>query len=211
MTKALSKGCLYFGTFNPIHTGHLMIAQAVLNQFAKRLGFNHVLWIPAGNPPHRSQDNDLAEAQHRFNMVERAVASNPAFWVSDYEVKKQTPSYTVETVEALMEASGLKPPIPMIIGSDALKHLSTWHRPERLVELVCFLQMPRPGARPVSSVVLDSQTLDLMPHLIEMPMLSLSSSWIRAQIQQAQGNCQGLRYWLPEPVREYIQDNALYK
>jgi nicotinate-nucleotide adenylyltransferase len=202
------RACLYFGTFNPIHTGHLMIAQAVLNQ--AQLGIERVYFIPSGLSPHRSHENDLAEALHRLKMVRLATASNPRFYVLDDEVYKKTPSYTVETVEKLVEQGLVATPVPIIIGSDALARLKTWHRPKDLAQLVCFLQMPRPGVAFVTELQTDGHQLSLNTQTIDMPMLSLSSSWIRESIRQNGGNCSGLRYFLPEPVRQYIQENRLY-
>lgn len=208
------KSCLYFGTFNPIHSGHLMIAQAVLNQFSPEI--QRIVFIPAGLSPHRNQEEDLADAQHRLNMVQRAIASNPAFTACDYEIQKPTMSYTVETVEALIQQHKVQAPVPMIIGSDALTHLNSWHRASDLAKQVCFLQMQRPGTPFISEIQLGGQTVKLNTQAIEMPMLSLSSSWIREQVRRAQGDCpdrnyQRLRTFLPEPVRQYIQDNGLYR
>src|SRR5262249_30909823 len=157
------------------------------------LGFDSILWIPAGNPPHRDGDNDLAPARHRFKMVELAIASHPSFGISNYEAVKQSPCYTVATVDALIQQIGLTPPIPMIIGSDALKNLPSWYAPERLAELVCFLQIPRPESDLISTIQLNGKNMTLNTQAVQMPMLSLSSSWIRAQIQKVQGDCKGLR------------------
>lgn len=200
--------CLYFGTFNPIHSGHLMIAQAVLNQAG--LGLDGIYFIPSGISPHRSQESDLAEAGHRLKMVKLATASNPAFWVLEDEIHKESPSYTAETVEALLAEGLVEAPVPIIIGSDALSGLSTWHRFEDLVKLAYFLQMPRPGTDFITEIQTAEGKLPLNTQAIDMPMLSLSSSWIRSLIRQTKGNCAGLRYFLPEPVRQYIQNNHLY-
>lgn len=207
MGWAVSRHCLYFGTFNPIHTGHLMIAQAVLNQAP--LGVNRVLFLPAGSPPHRNGENDLASAQHRLTMARLAVAGNPAFSVSDVEVRKPGKSYTVETIEMLI-AEGMEAPVPVIIGSDALSKLETWRRPADLAKQVCFLQMQRPGIPFVTTLKYGTSLLTLNTQAIEMPELALSSSWVRAWVKQNRGNCAGLRYFLPETVRMYIQDNGLY-
>jgi nicotinate-nucleotide adenylyltransferase len=206
MQGARTVSCLYFGTFNPIHAGHLMIAEAVLNQFGPSLGLERICFIPAGVPPHRYQEQDLADAKHRLNMVRLATARHPRFWVLQDEIGKAGPSYTVETIESLLARGLVQAPVPMIIGSDALTRLSTWHRPEDLAELVCFLQMPRPGTEPVQHLQINGQTLPLRTHAIEMPTLSLSSSWVREQARQGKS----LRYFVPEPVREYIRDNGLY-
>jgi nicotinate-nucleotide adenylyltransferase len=208
MPGARVNPCLYFGTFNPIHNGHLMIAQAVLNQ--PSLGINRIFFIPAGSPPHRNHESDLASATHRLNMVQLATANNPAFQVLDNEIRRPGASYTIDTIESLLAHEILQTPIPMIIGSDALAGLGTWHRAQELAKLVRFLQMPRPGSSFIREVELSSGFTSLSTQSIEMPMTSLSSSWIRALIQQNPGNTTGLHYFVPESVRRYIQDNRLY-
>jgi nicotinate-nucleotide adenylyltransferase len=211
MTRVTASTCLYFGTFNPIHTGHLMIAQVVLCQFADSLGLRSVTFIPAGDPPHRFHEEDLLDARRRFKMVTLATAANPAFIVSDIELQRPGRSYTIDTLEHLIQHSGLKPPIPMIIGADALAGLANWHRPEALIETVRFLQAPRPGYDWVERIRIQNRDLPLTTSHIDMPALSLSSSWIRSQCQRQTASLDALRYFLPEPVRRYIQDNQLYR
>jgi len=208
MKPAGLRPCLYFGTFNPIHSGHLMIAQAVLNQ--TQLNVNRIFFVPAGSPPHRNHEADLADAMQRLEMVRLATSANPSFLVLEDEIYKQSNSYTIETVEELLKQGVVEPPVPLIIGSDALANLNTWHRAESLVKLVRFLQMPRPGLPFVTEMQAAGNSVSLNTQAIEMPMLSLSSSWIRGFLQQNKGDCTGLRYFVPEPVRSYIQDNGLY-
>jgi nicotinate-nucleotide adenylyltransferase len=186
-----------------------MIAQAVLNQVP--LGINRIYFIPAGNPPHRNHETDLAPATQRLEMVHRATLSNPAFWVLENEIWKQSASYTVETIEKLLKQGLVQLPVPMIIGSDALANLGTWHRAEDLAQQVCFLQMPRPGTQFVTNITVNGKNIPVNTQAINMPMLSLSSSWVREFIRQGQDNDSGLRYFVPEGVREYIRDNRLYR
>ena len=203
--------CLYFGTFNPIHTGHLMIAQAVLRQFSgSQTPITSVTFIPAGNPPHRHHENDLLSADHRFRMVQLATAANPVFQVSEVEIERNERSYTVETLRRLIEQGQIQAPVPMIIGSDALAGLASWREPEALIELACFFQAPRPGIDWVDSIELNGRAVQLNTRRIEMPELALSSSWIRENLRTTPDAIAGLRYFLAEPVRRYIQDNRLY-
>lgn len=219
MPDVPAHSCLYFGTFNPVHSGHLMIAQAALRQFADKLGLECIVFIPAGNPPHRHHEADLLEARHRFNMVKLATASNPAFQVSDIELKsaqhKDHKTYTIHTLRQLIQQGKVQAPVPMIIGSDALANLASWREPEALIESVCFLQAPRPGTPGVESIQIQGRAVHLNTRFIVMPMLSISSSWVREMLQgpDATGKPpdETLRYFLPEPVRRYIQDNALYR
>jgi nicotinate-nucleotide adenylyltransferase len=211
MTRVTASTCLYFGTFNPIHTGHLMIAQSVLRQFAESLGLNGITFIPAGDPPHRYHEDDLLDARRRFKMVELATASNPAFIVSDIELQRAGRSFTIDTVQHWIQVHDLTAPIPMIIGADALAGLASWHQPEVLIEAVHFLQAPRPGYDWVDSIQIQDRKLPLSTSHIDMPALSLSSSWIRSQCKRQSTSLEALRYFLPEPVRQYIQTNRLYQ
>ncbi len=202
---------LYFGTFNPVHTGHLMIAQAALRQFSSNLRLERITFIPAGNPPHRHHEADLLDARHRFNMVQRAMADNPAFQVCDIELKRDGKSYTIDTLRRLIEQGLVQTPVPLIIGSDALANLASWREPEALIEAACFLQAPRPGVPGVESIELNGRTVRLNTRFILMPMLSISSSWVREILKELPAQAtDGLRYFLPEPVRRYIRDNGLY-
>ncbi len=201
--------CLYFGTFNPIHTGHLLIAQAALHQFSKTLGLQTITFIPAGNPPHRADETGMADARHRLKMVRLATANNPAFQVSALEMEREGKSYTAESLELLLAQGLVQEPVPMIIGADALAKLNTWHRPEDLIKLAHFLQAPRPECAMVESILIGGKTLPLNTTPIEMPMLSLSSTWVRSQIQR-NSSAEPLRYAVPEAVRAYITDNRLY-
>jgi nicotinate-nucleotide adenylyltransferase len=114
------------GTFNPIHLGHLLLAES----FRDRLALDRVLFVPAGTPPHKTA-RGLAPAHHRYAMAALAVAGNPAFAVSDVEVRRSGPSYSVDTLEALAgEWPGAR--LFFLMGSDTFLDLPTWRTPERL-------------------------------------------------------------------------------
>jgi nicotinate-nucleotide adenylyltransferase len=202
----VSGHCFYFGTFNPIHTGHLMIAQAALSQF----GFERITFMPAGNPPHRHHENDLLEADLRLTMVRLATAQNPAFAVSDFERNLPRKSYTVQTLLLMEQANLISLPVPFIIGSDALSNLAEWHQPAALIDRVHFLQAPRPGHDWVTHVFIDGQKRPLNTSRIEMPPLGISATHIRHMLGQSPPATESLRYYLPEPVRQFIRWNRLY-
>lgn len=204
---------LYFGTFNPIHAGHLIIAQAVLNQFGEA-GIHGVTFIPAGNPPHRHAEPDLLDARRRLAMVRLATGTHPDFQVSDIELQRAAGrndvSYTVDTLRLLVAEHGMQPPVPLIIGSDALGKLAGWREPEALIELAYFLQAPRPEYPPVESLMIGKRELPLRTQMIDMPMLAISAVWIRRALRSSACRTEALRYMLPEPVRQYIRENHLY-
>ncbi len=194
--------CYFFGTFTPIHLGHLMMAEACLWQF----GFQRVVFVPAFVPPHRQQESDMLPFAHRLALVERAIRSNPAFAVTDIERCREGPSYTVETLKLLVpgfEADGSVTPV--IMGQDALKGLPTWHKPEVMINRVLFLQAPRDHQPPVQSVLLDGVETALMTQMIDMPCIPISSTLIRKRILAGQS----IQPLVPQAVYEYLAWNNL--
>lgn len=185
------------------------MAQSVLDQFAGPGGFETITFIPAASPPHRQQDPDMAEARHRFKMVQLATASHPDFRVSDIELHRPGPSYTIETVEAL--ATNPDAVVPMIIGSDALAGLASWHRPADLIRRMRFLQVPRPEAPWVEAVAINGQSHALRTEKINMPLLAISSTHIRSRLSAGLPHARSLQYMVPGPVRDYILQNGLYQ
>lgn len=202
--------CFYFGTFNPIHAGHLMIAQSALCQFGDKLGFKRVVFVPAGNPPHRHHEDDLLDAALRLKMVQLATADNPAFMVSDFELRQPGKSYTVESLRQMKREGLITFPVPFMIGSDALANLATWHQPEMLIEMAHFLQAPRPSYDWVDSLLLHGVQIALNTSRIDMPALAISSTSIRRALNEGQP-LESLRYFLPEAVRRFISWNSLYQ
>lgn len=203
--------CFYFGTFNPIHTGHLMIAQSALCQFGSVLEFERITFMPAGNPPHRHHQNDLLDAALRLKMARLATAQNPAFAVSDFELSLPHKNYTVETLCRMQQANLITLPVPFIIGSDALASLGTWHQPAALIDRVHFLQAPRPGHDWVNHVFIDGQKRTLNTSRIQMPLSGISATHIRHLLGQSPPpSIETLRYSLPESVRHFIHWNQLY-
>lgn len=192
----------YFGTFNPIHNGHLMIAQSVLDIF----DFEKIVFIPAGVPPIRRNEPDMMDAAHRLRMVELAIADNEGFSVDPLELQREGPSYTVDTLDLLREKYELGDAcIPVIIGSDALAGLSRWHRARDIAAQVCFLQAPRPGQPDVSSLEAEGEFIPLSTIRIDMPEMGISSSIVRQWIRDSRS----VRYVIPQVVQDYILENRL--
>ena len=134
------------GTFDPIHLGHLAIAEAARDA----LGLERVLFLPAGSPPHKPAGVD-APAADRVAMVELAIAGHPGFELSRIEVDRPGPSYTVDTVEriaAAERAAGREPDLVLILSVETLAELPEWHEPARLLAACRVAVVPRPGHPP---------------------------------------------------------------
>jgi len=127
------------GTFDPVHNAHLALAHAALD----RLGLGAVLWIPAGQPPHRATPR--AAAADRLGLVRAAIANEPRFQLDASEVTHQTPSYTVHTLERLRRQYGPARPLVLLMGADAFLGLPDWHRWRELFDLAHIAVATRPG------------------------------------------------------------------
>lgn len=189
------------GTFDPIHYGHLALAEGARLRF----GLERVLFIPAGRPPHK-RDQHPNEAQHRAAMVELAIADNPAFALSRAELERQGYSYSIDTVRQLQQAYGPETQIFFITGADAILELDTWYQAEQLVQCCTFVAGTRPG--------FDLAGLDKLPaewrqqiHCFSLPALAISASELRRRAAAGES----LRYLLPDQVLAYIRRHGLYR
>lgn len=192
------------GTFDPIHYGHLFIAEC------SRFKFNlqSVLFIPASEPVHKHR-KDIVDAVHRLEMTRLAVHSNPFFAVSDIEVKRSGPTYTVDTLEYLHTEGGESAEFFFITGADAIIEILTWKDVARVFELCQFIAVTRPGysIEKMNDVV---RSLDLgfrsKVHIHETSGIMVSSTEIRQSVAKGEP----VRYLLPEEVEEYIRTHDLY-
>lgn len=188
------------GTFDPPHLGHLAAAEEARH----RLGLREILWIPAGSPPHKAHV-PVTPAHHRLAMLRRAVADNPRFRVSEFELEREGPSYTVDTLRALGEAQG--EPLVFLLGSDEFAALDTWHRPHELPRLARLGVLVRHGVRFDPSAV-ERVTPEVAGRyeLVRVPDLPLSSSNLRERVRAGLP----IRYLVPDAVRLYIESTGLY-
>ncbi|MGQ9779205.1 MAG: nicotinate-nucleotide adenylyltransferase [Bacillota bacterium] len=186
------------GTFDPIHLGHLVLAETARESF----GLEKVIFMPAGQPPHKHRA--MAAAHDRLRMVEMAVADNPYFAVSTLEIERPGPSYTVDTVVALRRSAPAAEWY-LIIGSDALAELPTWHEYEQLLGLVRVLAAARPGAELALPPVLAGWSAKIA--FFYPPAIDISSTAIRTRARQGLS----LRYLVPERVAAYILEKGLYR
>lgn len=192
---------IFPGTFNPIHIAHLIIAETARSQF----NLKEIIFITANIPPHRSIN--IAPAIDRYNMVKFACEENPYFHVSDLELKRDGPSYTVDTVLEIKNTLSPSEKINMIIGADAISMIDTWNGAQEIINNTNFLIIPRPGCPDVPQCLLNTGLDNYSYQIINSPFMDISSTRIRDNINQ--GN--SIRYLVTEPVRKYIEDNATFR
>ncbi|MBI5683898.1 MAG: nicotinate-nucleotide adenylyltransferase [Verrucomicrobia bacterium] len=187
---------IFGGTFNPIHLGHLLIAEAA----AEALELDRVIFIPCSTPPHK-QPRVLADARHRLRMVKFAIQGNPRFGCSDIEVRRGGPSYSVETLRQLRHAMP-RAKFYFLIGADSLRELHKWREAEELARLCEFICVARPGERTPSA-----RLRGLRVHKLSGHPADISSSDIRDRLAKGAS----VRYLVPEAVQRYIHKTGLYR
>jgi nicotinate-nucleotide adenylyltransferase len=189
------------GTFDPIHYGHLILAEATLDQ----LRLDRVEFLPANDPPHKP-DGSVSPARHRAAMVEAAIKRIDYFALNCIEMERTGPSYTVDTLEQLVQTRP-KDEFWFIVGGDSLRDLPTWRSPDRILEIASLAVVDRPGA------VYDLNTLEQqLPRLrervapVEAPLIDLSATELRHRFMLGGS----IRFQTPDAVIEYINANDLY-
>ena len=205
---------MFGGSFNPIHLGHLLAADDV----CEALALDQVLFVPAGVPPHKPAA-DMAPAQDRFEMTRLAVAAHPRFSVSELEMSRPGPSYTVDTLRALSERGDA---LYLLIGSETFLDLRSWKAPREVASLARLVVVPRasagfdPGGS-AARAVLDE--LDLPPFtreasgparapvLVDAASLPISGSDLRRRARDGRS----LAYRMPDAVIGYIRRQGLYQ
>lgn len=205
------------GTFDPVHCGHLRLAEEAREQ----LGLAAVRWIPAGQPAHRQTPQTTAD--QRLDMVRLAIAANPGFQLDDAEARAATPSYTVPTLLRLREGLGKSRSLVLLLGTDAFLGLPAWHRWSELFELAHIAVATRPGSTLDAAhlpAALSSEyrvrrcdvpaRLQSCPAGLILPFpitpLDISATRLRATLLAGRSP----RYLLPEPVLDYIFRHTLY-
>ncbi len=193
------------GSFNPVHLGHLVLAQDALERYE----LDRVLFVPCAVPAHKCVD-DLAEAQHRVAMLDHALTGDPRFDMSVVELGRAGVSYSIDTIRQLSEqASGTR--FWFIIGADTLLELYTWKDIYRLLELCEFITFQRPGYQnglTPEALHLDSPWPEhLLARVTEAHWMEISSSEIRRRVAEGLS----IRYLVPFAVEMYIYEHGLYK
>lgn len=193
------------GSFNPVHLGHLIVAQDALEKFE----LSRVLFMPCNRPPHKAAAR-LADSVHRLAMLAAALEEAPAFEVCDVEIERGGVSYTVDALRAL-RARYPAADLQFIIGSDTLRELYTWKDIYAVLELCTFVTLCRPGVDPAALTAAGLQLLPpwperLLSNVATGRMVGISSSDIRHRVAEGLS----IRYLVPPPVERYITERQLY-
>ena len=186
---------LFFGSFNPIHIGHLAIA----NYFVEFSDLEQIWLVVSPQNPFKSEKNLLSEYE-RYQLVEKALLDDFRIQVSDIEFQLSKPSYTIDTLTHLKEEYK-NHQFALIVGSDNLKYFHKWKNHSEIVSQNDIYVYPRPGSDPY-------QYTDKFPlNIMNAPFIGISSSFIRSAI----ANGKDMRYFLPEKVYQYIKKMHLYE
>jgi len=198
---------IFGGSFNPIHLAHLLLAE----EACEVLDLEQLIFVPARLPPHKTRAA-LAGARERLRMVRLGVAGNPRFRVSDIELRRMGPSYTIDTVLTLRQRFGRKAELFFLIGSDTIAELPTWKEIGRLATLCTFVPLSRPGVRvprlsDLASALGREAARGILRRTIRMPQLDISASDIRNRAATGRS----IRYLVPQAVEAYIRRKGLYE
>jgi len=194
---------VFGGTFDPIHLGHLAVAEEVRTS----LGLAEVLFVPAGQPWLKA-DRSISPAKHRVEMVKLAIAGNPHFKLSSCEVDRPGPSYAVDTIDILHHQLGTEAKLFFLLGSDALSELPQWKEPSRLIQICHLVAFTRPGFALPPLEPLESAIPGLSQHVtfVEVPQIDISTPQIRNRVSRG-ASLHGL---VPQAVERYILEQGLY-
>lgn len=207
---------IFGGSFNPVHIGHLIVAEEVYQQRA----LTKVLFMPTGISPHK-ESSDLIASFHRYQMVKEAIDDNEHFEVSDLEIKRAGKSYTIDTIGMLKEIYGENHHLFLIVGTDMINEIGTWKDIDMLSTMCQFVVVNR---FPVSAngnfhnslfqkgevggmkVFSDEKKTEIEQLKVKIPPIGISSTEIRARLQSGRS----IRYLVPRCVENYIKAHNLY-
>jgi nicotinate-nucleotide adenylyltransferase len=196
---------VFGGTFDPVHLGHLILAE----QCREQAKLDQVLFVPAARPPHK-QDQSLTPFAHRVDMLRLAVAGHPVFQIDELEKNRSGLSYTADTLEELhrREPEG---ELWLMVGSDCLPDIPGWHEPARMVASAGLLIVARPNSQIWSPAELRtnlrlSAKQELRYQTVEMPLIDISSRDLRCRVAEGRS----IRYLVPRAVECYIETHVLY-
>jgi nicotinate-nucleotide adenylyltransferase len=186
---------IFGGTFDPVHVGHLILAQEALEQ----LDLDRLWFLPASRPAHK-RARAITPVSHRIAMLRHAVRGNPRFTISRIEADQDGPSFTVTTLERLARTE--RADLSVLMGQDSLEEFRTWREPDRILALARLVVAPRGERAPR----LDAATRRRVVFL-DQPRIGIASSDIRRRLRRGAA----VRYWVPDPVLSYIRRHGLYR
>lgn len=191
------------GTFDPVHMGHLLIAE----EARTRLNLAEILFVPAGLPWLKA-DRPISSVEHRVEMVRLAIADKPYFKLSTVDLERAGPTYTVDTIAALQGQIGAGDELFLILGWDSLAELPEWHEASRLVTMCRLVVAPRPGypLPKLKSLEASIPGISQRVMLMDKPNIDISASDIRERVAKGLS----IRHLVPEPVNRYIKEHKLY-
>lgn len=190
------------GTFDPVHIGHMNIAERALEQFK----LDGVLFIPTGRPIRKALAQ-LSAGDIRCSLLKLAIASNPRFDLSHIELDRKGATYTIDTLRALKERYGDRVQLFFITGADSTVDLPTWKDADKIAQLVEVLSAPRTIAAAETPAMLHTDQSNFIIHEIQAPLIDVASSELRAWVRQGRS----LRYLVPDVVCDYIEQQRLYR
>ncbi len=191
------------GTFDPIHKGHLIIAEEARG----RLNLAEILFVPAGQP-WLKMNSPISAAEHRVQMVRLAIADKPCFKLSTMEIERAGPSYTVDTIAELEGQFGVEDELFFILGWDCLAELPKWREPERLIKMCYLVAVPRVGCSLPDLKSMEAVIPGLAQRVISLdtPEVDITASVIRNRVARGLS----IDHLVPEPVDRYIREQGLY-
>lgn len=196
---------IFGGTFDPVHYGHLLLAECAREQCR----LDQVWFMPATVPPHK-QGQPITSAEMRVEMLELAVSGNPAFLVSRHEIDRGGVNYTVDTLEELTIEDPVRE-LFFLMGADSLSELPTWRNAPRICQLAVPIVVRRARQQvdlgPLEALVSPERLALIRRHQVDMPLMGLSSSDLRSRA----GRGESVRYRLPRGVEKYIEAHGLYR
>ena len=192
------------GTFDPIHNGHLILAQEVL----WRLGVDGVWFVPAGLP-WMKREVPLSDKEHRRGMTEIAIEGNAAFHLSTVELDRPGDTYTVDTLDELRAGEMADGELLVVIGADTLRSVHLWKEPKRMLEMAQLVVAMRPGSEKLDLRELDAMGVRASERVttVDMSLIDISGTDLRRRVREGEP----VRYLVPDGVADYIEQNKLYR
>lgn len=203
-TKLLNKKVgLYFGSFNPIHIGHLIVAKAAL----EHTDLDELWFVVSPQNPAKVKSGELEDANHRLEMVSKAIADEPKFSTCDIEFSMPVPSYTAETLSALRNAHP-ETHFTIVVGTDTQRKMGNyWRKREEILDMHDMIVYPREVSEKDSKWKLTDKAHSVSTYLKDVPQIDISATLIRKNIQLNISN----RYFVPDAVIEHIEEHKLFQ